>query len=211
MTKQEIILIGGGGHCKSVIDVIENENKFDIVGIVDVKEKIGESILGYKIIACDDDLENLAKKYNNFLITIGQIKSPSIRIRILKKLENLKVNLPVIISPFSHVSKHSVIGEGTVIMHNVIVNAGAKIGKNCIINSKALIEHDAKIGNNCHISTNAKINGDCIVKSNTFIGSGAILLNNITIEKYNIISAGAVVYRNTEEEKTYIGNPARKI
>lgn len=211
MTKEKIILIGGGGHCKSVIDVIETENKFEIAGIIDVKEKIGQKILDYKIIACDDDLPELSKKYKNFIITVGQIKSPTIRIKIYEKLKNLNINLPVIISPFSHVSKHSDIGEGTVIMHNVIVNAGAKIGKNCIINNTALIEHDAIIGDNCHISTNAKINGDCTVEKNTFFGSGAILSNGITIAENNIIAAGAVIYRNTKPNGTYIGNPARKV
>ena len=211
MAKEKIILIGGGGHCKSVIDVIETENKFEIAGIVDIKEKIGEKILDYKIIACDDNLPELTKTYKNFIITIGQIKSPEIRIKIYNNLKSLNVNLPVIISPFSHVSKHSEINEGTIIMHNVIVNAGAKIGKNCIINNKALIEHDAIIGDNCHISTNAKINGDCIVNSNTFFGSGAILSNGITIAENNIIAAGAVIYRNTKPNATYIGNPARKI
>ncbi|MCK4874736.1 MAG: acetyltransferase, partial [Sulfurimonas sp.] len=54
--KKKILLIGGGGHCHSVIDVIELENKCTIVGIIDKKEFIGQDVLGYKIIGCDDDL-----------------------------------------------------------------------------------------------------------------------------------------------------------
>ncbi len=211
MTKQKIILIGGGGHCKSVIDVIENENKYEIAGIVDIKQKIGQKVLNYKIIATDNELPELIKTYKNAVITVGQIKTPEIRIKIYKRLKSLNANMPVIISPFSYVSKYSFIDEGTIIMHNVIVNAGAKIGKNCIINNQALIEHDATINDNCHISTNAKINGDCIINKNTFFGSGAVLSNGIIIAENNIIAAGAVIYRNTKPNSTYIGNPARKI
>ncbi len=210
MKKDEIILVGGGGHCKSVIDVIEQENKFSIVGIVDIKEKIGESILGYKIIGCDNDLPELSKKYKNFIVTVGQIKSPKLRIKLFKDLENLNVNMPAIISPLAYISKHSTIGKGTVVMHNVLVNCGVKIGSNCIINTKALIEHEAEIGNNCHISTNAVINGQCKVKNNCFIGSNATLTNNITIAENTILSAGSFLHKNSVENGLYIGALAVK-
>ena len=58
---KEIILIGGGGHCKSVIDVIEQESQFVIVGIVDKPELIRTEVLGYPVIGSDADLESLAK------------------------------------------------------------------------------------------------------------------------------------------------------
>ncbi len=157
--KEKIILIGGGGHCKSCIDVIEQEGKFDIAGIVDVPEKVHEKTLGYEIIATDDDLPDLAKEYRFFLITLGQIKDPEKRIKIFTILKNMKVYLPTIVSPMAYVSLHAGIEEGTIVMHNVLINAGASIGRNCIINSKALIEHDACIQNHCHISTGAIVNG----------------------------------------------------
>ena len=150
--KEKIILIGGGGHCKSCIDVIEQEGKYRIAGIVDVSEKLHQKVLGYEIIATDDDLPRLVNEYENFLITLGQIKSPEKRIRIFQTLKDLGAKLPVIISPLAYVSKHAEIGDGTIIMHHSLINAGAKIGSNCIINSKALIEHDAIIEDHCHIA-----------------------------------------------------------
>ena len=62
---KEIILIGGGGHCKSVIDVIEQESKYKIAGIIDKKELIGKDVLGYKIIGSDDDLADLKDKFSH--------------------------------------------------------------------------------------------------------------------------------------------------
>ena len=157
--KPRIILVGGGGHCKACIDVIEQEGKYSIAGIVDVMEKLHQKILGYEIIATDDDLPGFVKEYENFLITLGQIKSPERRIRIFENLKESGIKLPVIISPLAYVSKHAKIEEGTIVMHYALVNAGAKVGKNCIINTKALIEHDAWIGDHCHIATGAVING----------------------------------------------------
>ena len=87
MKKENIILIGGGGHCKSCIDVIEQENQFSIVGIVDISKKLGKKILGYKILWTDNELPALAKKYSNFLITVGQIKSNNTRIKLFNILK----------------------------------------------------------------------------------------------------------------------------
>ena len=178
----QIVLIGGGGHCKSVIDVIEQEGSFEIAGIVDKPELFGSSILGYPVIGSDLDLKNLAKKYRNAMITVGQIKSPLLRIK-LYELANESGFLPSVISHKNYMSKHSKIGNGSVVMHNATVNANVSIGDNCIINSKALIEHDCYVSNHCHISTNAIVNGNVKIESNCFIGSSATIRESITIKK----------------------------
>ncbi|WP_373036569.1 acetyltransferase [Sulfurimonas sp.] len=176
--KEKILLIGGGGHCKSVIDVIEQENKYEIAGIIDKKELVGQFVLGYEIIGCDDDLEELFEIYNCAIITIGQIKTNEIRVKLFHILKEIGYRLPVIKSPLSYVSKHSKIGEGTVIMHHALINADAYVGQNCIINTKALIEHDAVVEDFCHISTSAVINGGVVVRKNSFVGS------NVTTKEY---------------------------
>lgn len=190
---EEILLIGGGGHCRSVIDVIEQEERFKIVGIIDRPELLGTKILGYSIIASDDDLESLSIKYRYVCVTVGQIKSPEIRIRLFETVKRLGFVLPTIISPRAYVSKHAEVEEGTVIMHDALVNANVKIGKNCIINTKALIEHDSLVEDNCHISTGVIINGGVKVEKNCFIGSNATTKEYMTINKSSFIKAGSVV------------------
>ncbi len=187
----EIILIGGGGHCKSVIDVIEQESNFKIAGIIDKTELMGHDVLGYKIIGSDNELSSFREKFSYALITIGHIKSNSSRIKLFNLLKDLKFTLPSIISPRAYVSKHAFIDEGTIVMHNAIVNSNARIGKNCIINTKALIEHDCIVEDNCHISTASVINGGVKVKANTFYGSNATSKENIEISGF--IKAGSVV------------------
>ena len=122
---QEIILIGGGGHCKSVIDVIEQEGLYKIVGIIDKHQVAGMDILGYSVIGTDSELKVLAKKYKNALITVGQIKSPDLRKELFNLALKAGFSFPAIISPRSYVSKHAIIGNGTVVMHNVLINANA--------------------------------------------------------------------------------------
>ena len=190
---KKIILIGGGGHCKSVIDVIEQEKKYKIAGIVDKPKYLGNKVLGYKVIGNDSDLDVLAKKFRYALITIGQIKSVKPRLRLFKLAKKVGFFFPSIISPSSYVSKHSKIGKGSIIMHHAIVNANTSIGDNCIINSKALIEHDCSILNHCHISTNTTINGGVKIGSECFIGSNVTTKENIKIMKNRFIKAGTVL------------------
>ena len=163
---------------------------------MDLPEKLHQKILGYEVIATDDDLPHLVTEYENFFITLGQIKSPEKRIRIFQTLKESGAKLPVIISPLAYVSKHAEIGEGTIIMHHALINAGAKIGSNCIINTKALIEHDAIIGDHCHIATDAVINGGVKVGSGTFFGSNAVCKEYIEIGENAVIGCGAKIIKN---------------
>ncbi len=208
--KEKLILIGGGGHCKACIDVIEQEGRFDIAGILDVPEKVGTQILGYSIIGTDDMIDSLTKEFRYFFITVGQIGSPGVRLRIFQKLKQTGLPLPVIISPFANVSKHAKLGEGTIVMHHALINAGATAGCNCIINSKALVEHDAQIGDHCHIATGAIINGGVSVGHESFIGSCSVISQNIIIAPKIILGAGSVVIKNLAETGTYMGIPAKK-
>ncbi len=197
--KPEIILVGGGGHCKSCIDVIEQEGRYRIAGVVDFPEKLNNKILGYEIIATDEDLGTLIKAYQYFLITIGQIKLPQKRITLFDSLKDLGAQFPVIISPLAYISTHAQIGEGTIVMHDAVINAGARIGSNCIINTKALIEHDAVIGDHCHISTGAIINGGVSVGEKTYFGSNSTTREYTEIGKESVIGFNVKVMKNISD------------
>ena len=212
MLKQKLILIGGGGHCKSCIDVIENTEGYAIVGILDAADKIGQSILNYPIIGTDNLIPELAKDSDlAFFITVGQIKNPLIRKAIFQKLLDFQVNIATIVSKSASVSKYARIGKGSIICSGVRINADAIIGNNCIINTAAIIEHDAQIGQHTHISTAAVVNGTCQIGQEVFLGSNSVVANNINIADNIIVGAGSVVYKSLTEAGTYTGNPLSKI
>jgi sugar O-acyltransferase (sialic acid O-acetyltransferase NeuD family) len=192
---ESIVLLGGGGHCKSCIEAIESTGQFVIAGIVD-NATVGSKVLGYPIIGNDDDLPILTKKYKNFAIAVGQIKTSDIRKKIYSRLKQLGANLPVIIASTAYVGRNVNIDEGTIVFHNVIINAESKVGKCCIINTKSLIEHESAIGDFCHISTGSIVNGQVTIGDSCFIGSLSVLRNNITISDHSFIPMGSVVKRN---------------
>lgn len=188
----DLILIGGGGHAKSCIDVIEQEKKFRIAGIVDLKNRFGHEILGYKIQACDDDIADLVKSYHFFHIAIGQLETPEPRIRLYNLLKGLGAQLPSIVSPRAYVARGASIDEGSIIMHNAVINTEARIGRNCIVNSCSLIEHDAIIEDHCHIATGAIVNGNSRIGENSFVGSGAVIRQGISIPASSFVKAATL-------------------
>ena len=192
----DLLLIGGGGHCRSCIDVIEAEGQYRIRGIVQHVSDESDEIFGYPVLGSDEDLPFLLQETPQALVAVGQIRSPEIRIRLYELLKKLGGKLPRTVSPFAYCSKNAQMNEGTIVMHGAIVNAGANIGANCIINSQALIEHDVIVADHCHISTGTRVNGGVTIGKGSFVGSGAILKEGVVIGENVIIGAGQVILRD---------------
>jgi len=188
-----LILVGGGGHCRSCIDVIESTQSYEIVGIVEQIGTEGSPVLGYPIIGTDVALDDLVRNCSVALITVGQIKTPELRRSLFQLVQGHGGTFPVVASPHAYVSGRAKVGAGTIVMHGATINVGARVGLNCIVNSHALVEHDVNIGSHTHISTGARVNGGVSIGEGTFLGSGAVVNQGITIGNNCIIMSGAVI------------------
>ncbi len=211
---KKLVLLGGGGHCESVIEVIESlPEEYSIVGILDVsyREDKAQNVLGYPLLGTDYLVEKYREEGCSFVITTGQIKSSAIRQKLFNHVVQLNGDLPTIVARTAYVSKHSCLGVGTVVMHNAFVNSNVKVGKCGIINTKATIEHGCRVGDFCHISTGSIPNGQVSIGNNCFIGSNTVVANNITICDDVIIAAGSQVLKDIDRSGIYIGNPLQKI
>lgn len=206
MSKPNIILIGAGGHAHACIDVIEQYDQFRIAGIVGTSGEMHTRHLGYSVIATDADLPQLSKEYEYAFITVGQIMTPEIRIRLYQLGTEIGFKFPAIVAPTAHVSRHATIGDGTIVMHGAIVNAGARVGNNCIINTRALLEHDATVEDHCHISTGAILNGDVHIDTGSFVGSGSVIKEGITLGKRCVVGMGLSVRHNQADQARFVGN-----
>ena len=203
-----LILLGGGGYCETVIDVAECAG-YTILGILDRPEEVGKRVLGYEVIGVDADMAKYADDAE-FVVTVGQINSPNLRIKLHQMLEDAGCKLATIISPFAHVSKYATVGEGTVVMHQAVIDAGAKVGKGCIINIFALISHDSVIGDYCHISTGVIVNGGVRIADGTLVGSQSVINQMVNVGG-GIIASGSVVRKDIPKRGIYAGNPVRLI
>lgn len=202
---QNILLIGFGGHCKSIIDSIENSGIYKIYGIIDIKDKIGQSYKGYKVIGTDYDLEYFYNKgLKNIFICIGYMGNSNIRNILYKKIKKIGFNIPNIIDKTAILANNVELGEGIFIGKRAVLNADVKIDNMAIINTGAIIEHESYVGEFSHISIGAILCGNVNVKENVFIGANSTVIHSVDINKNSIIGAGSTVIKNVlENSKCY--------
>lgn len=205
MNKPGLILIGAGGHARACIDVIEQQGQYQIVGLVGLPQEIHNQHLGYEVIATEATLAQLAKATPYALVGTGQIQSAKLRMRLYQQATQSGFQMPVIIAPTAHVSRHANIGAGSIVMHGAIVNAGAKVGNNCIINTRALLEHDTTVEDHCHISTGAILNGGVSVGAGSFIGSGCVIKEGLSIGKDCLVGIGLTVRHALADSTRFTG------
>ena len=186
---KNILLLGSGGHASTVIDIIDRDLDFNIIGLVS-NNLYSEVLCGYKIIGQDKDLAKLRKICGNAFLAFGHFGDSKTRVNLQNILESLKYSFPNVVSNHSVVSSFSSVGIGNYIGNGVCINANSKIGNHCIINTNALVEHDCIIGDHTHISTGALINGGVSIGSGSFIGSGSIIREGVSLPSNTIISAG---------------------
>ena len=204
----KVVLVGGGGHCRSCIDVIRDAG-LEIAGIVD-PQPVSE-LFSLPRLGNDDWLESPEARKFRFLVTLGQVGLAPLRRKIFASLQNLRLECVTVFGANAVISGSAKVGVGSIILNRAAVNAGAKVGMNCIINTGAIVEHGASIGDHSHISTGAIVNGDAVVGSGCLIGSGAIVLQGVKVAPDTIVGAGAVVTADIVASGTWVGIPARMI
>jgi len=205
MRSSGLILIGAGGHAHACIDVVEHHGQYKIVGLLGQAGELGAEHFGYPVIATDNELPELARLHKYALIATGQIQTPDIRMRLYRRVVELGFEPPLIVAPSAHVSRHAVVGAGTIVMHGAIINAGARVGSNCIINCRALLEHDVTVEDHCHISTGAIVNGNVRVGEGSFIGSGTVVKEGVVLGNRCVVGMGLAVRDNQGDGSRFLG------
>lgn len=201
---KKLILIGAGGHAKSVADSID-VSEYELCGFIDSNKKgthMGLPIFGIQ----PEDIPN-HEEYSYF-VSIGDVRFRKIW---FEKIDNQGLNIINIIDSSAIISSSVKMGIGNFVGKMVIINADVEIGNNNVINTKALIEHECKVGNNNHLSTNSVINGNVNVKDNVFMGSSSVCNGQLEIGSNVIIGSGSVVVKDVPEKVTVVGVPARVI
>ena len=205
----KLLLIGGGGHCSSVIDSVMSLGDYEEIGIIDQK---GEELFGIPVIGTDADLERLySEGWNKAFITVGSVGDTSVRKKIYENLKEIGFEMEIIIDPTAVISIGCEINEGTFVGKNAVINSGSKIGACSIINTGAIIEHECAIGTFSHISPGAVICADVTVGSNTHIGAGSVVIQGIKIGSDCLIGAGSVVVKDVAAGNKAFGNPCKVI
>lgn len=196
MTGRRLVLVGGGGHCMSVLDAALRMGIFQEIVITDAALRPGTGLMGCRVAGDDRILPKLYEEgFQEAFISIGSIRSTENRQEAYVKAAEAGFAFPNIIDPSAAVSAYACLGKGIFIGKNACVNAGADIGDMAIINTAAVIEHGCRIGVFAHVSVAACVCGDAQVGSHAFIGAGAVAIQGARIGMGSFIRAGTVVVK----------------
>lgn len=203
---ERIILIGNGGHAKSIVDSIEGMGKYEIAGFIAEKQDDNFEYRGYKIVGIDDDLESLYQSgIKCAAVGVGYMGKGNTRDNIYNKLKEIGYVLPAIIDATAVLAKDVNIEEGTYVGKNAVINAGAVVGKMAIINTAAIVEHDCVIGDFSHVAVNTTLCGAVLVGAHSFIGANATIIQEIEIGDNAVIGANSTILRKVYGNQTIYG------
>jgi sugar O-acyltransferase (sialic acid O-acetyltransferase NeuD family) len=206
---QKIIIIGGGGHAKSVIGIIKKIRKYKIIGYCDIKNQ-GE-ILGIKYLGNDNQAVDIKKQSPgcDAAVGIGYVEISDARKKIIEKFQGWGFHFPAIISPTAIINEDVSIQDGVVIHDNVVINVCSKIGGFSIINNNVCIDHDCTIEEFCHICPGAVLSGGVYIGCHSIIGANSTIIHSQRIGPSCLIGAGAVVVNDCIKKGIYRGIPAK--
>ncbi len=210
--KENIVIIGGGPHAMSIIDIVEQEEKYQIAGITDTKRVKGEKLFEYPVLGTQDELDSIMNDHN----VIGGIVALGdnyIREKVVQFIEENFPNFKFVkaIHPSVRVAKNATIGEGTVIMAGCIVNVDAHVGKHCIINTNTSFEHCCQMGDYSSLSAGVTTGGYFTLGKYSAIALGVTILDRVSIGENVVVGSGALVMKDIEDNVLAYGSPAKKV
>ena len=212
MANKKMLLIGGGGHCRSVADCLRAADPEVTLGIVERPGAAPQSAHGIPVVGCDDDLSRLLSEgWTEAVVTLGSVGDPSRRRALFLHLKELGFHLPVVADPSAVIGSNTEIGEGTFLGKRTVVNAGTKIGACAIINTGAVLEHDCTVGAFAHISPGAVLCGEVTVGEGAHVGAGSVVRQQLQIGAGALIGVGSAVVSDIPSSCTAYGNPCKVV
>ena len=193
--KPYIIVYGAGGHAKSVMEILLQNNDRTIAGIVDDDPRLtGVEVLGIPVLGTQAVLLPLIKQGATQAANgVGGILDISVRIRIFGRLEGLGFLCPSLIHPRATVEPSAKVGQGVQVFANAYVGSEATLEPKCMINTNAVVSHDCVIGAYTHIAPGALLAGHVHVGARTLVGMGVTTSIGVKIGDEVRIGNGAII------------------
>lgn len=208
MSKNFLVIIGGGGHAKVILDLIRQCNDYKAVGFTAPNQNSPLSESGLKYFGDDTCLPELFRQgITNAVMGFADINN-TLRQEKFETIRKWGFAFPPLVHPSATLANNVVINDGTIVMAKAVVNAGTIIDTNVIINTGAIVEHDCILENSAQIGPGAILCGGVIVGKKAFIGAGACVIPQKRVGSSAVIGAGSIVLHDVKDNTTVFGNPA---
>ncbi|SFR50496.1 acetyltransferase [Maribacter stanieri] len=209
---QNIIIFGASGHGSVVLDCLEKEGKYNVIGFVDSFKEKGSLVNGYQVLGSEIDLPYLISRFNitGGLVAIGDNWTRKLIVDRISKIVPY-FNFVNTIHPDAVLGKDVQLGCGNVIMPGSIINANSIIHDFCILNSQSILEHDCLMESYSSLAPSSCCGGNVSIGSFSSICLGASVVNNIVLGQHSVVGAGSLVVDHFGDNLVIYGSPARII
>lgn len=208
----KVIVIGAGGHARSVMDIILENNEYEIIGCLDPiypTSTCVERMEDIPIIGTDDELKRFYDEgIHSIFIAIG---SNTLRKKLQQKAIAIGYQPINVISKYARISSRAKLGVGNCVMAGAVINVNCCIGDGCIINTNSSLDHDCSVGDFAHVAPGVAVSGTTDIGEGTHIGTNTAVIDGITIGSWSYIGAGAAVVKDIAEHTLAYGVPAKPI
>ena len=211
MPRKKLLLLGGGGHCRSIIDSLISLNEYDDIGVVDNDPTI-DFPNGISVVGTDDDLGFLYEQgWKSAFVSVGSVGNTALRRKLYDIINKYEFNIPIIVDPSAVIAKDAVIDKGVFVGKGAIINAKSFIDFAAIINTGAIIEHDCHVGEFAHISPGTVLCGNVKVGTDAHIGANSTVIQGTIIGEGSVIGIGSVVTKRVPDGTVAYGNPCKVV
>lgn len=207
---QPLIVVGGGGHAKVLIDLALAQGR-KVLGFVDRNpSSVPGNILGAPLLGDDGALGRFDAQEVMLVCGIGSTEVSSIREMVFQRLMNAGYRFAALIHPNAVIGRDVLVSDGAVIMAGAVLQAGVRVGINAIVNTRASVDHDCIVGDHAHIAPGAVLSGQVVVGASAHLGTGAVVIQGVTIGSGAFVAAGSVVVKSVPAQARVRGVPARE-
>ena len=207
---ERLLVIGAGGHARSVIDIILQNGDYEIVGCIDnsyPEMKFLPGMSEIPVVGNDDKLQEFYDQgVNRIFVALGNNR---LRAKLYKKAMAIGFEPATVVSRYAVISPRAKIGTGTCVMAGAVVNVNCVIGEDCIINTNCSLDHDCKVGSHCHVAPGCAVSGTVSLGDYVQLGTGTNVIDGISVGEGTFIGAGAAVVKDMPENILAYGVPAR--
>lgn len=207
--RKRLLLIGGGGHFRSVLDSLRSAGEPYELGLIDPG---GQDLPDCPIVGCDDDLpQRFREGWNYAFITVGSVGSTALRRRLFSMVRQIGFQIPNIIDPSAILAKDVILGGGVFVGKRAVINANVTIGQGSIVNTGAIIEHDCLVGEYSHISPGSVLCGGVCLGRDVHVGAGSVIRQQISVGDRCLIGLGSIVVKDIPAQMLAYGTPCEVV
>jgi len=192
--QKSILVYGGGGHAKTIIEMIRALGCYQIAGIVDDGIPMGSIVSGVPVLGGGEVLPALAAQGLRLVANgIGGILDHRVRFKIFELLEVCGFSFPALVHPRAIVEPSAQVGEGVQVFANAYIGSESVLHPRCMVNTSAVVSHECEIGSYSHIAPGALLAGLVHVGERTLVGMGVTTTIGVHIGSRVRIGNGAML------------------